>query len=86
MNLYLIEQTVNSGWDTYSSAVVLAESGDAARRIHPAADDPTLAERLEDSDTHCGWADPSDVTATYLGPFDGMAINRVVVCSSYHSG
>jgi len=35
MNLYLISQTINNGYDTYDSAVVCAESEDEARKIHP---------------------------------------------------
>lgn len=35
MNLYLISQTINEGYDTYDSAVVAAESEDEARKIHP---------------------------------------------------
>ena len=34
-NLYRISQSVNNDYDTYSDAVVCAESEDAARRIHP---------------------------------------------------
>lgn len=35
MNMYLISQSVNNGYDTYDSAVVVAESEEAARSIHP---------------------------------------------------
>lgn len=35
MNLYLISQTINSGYDTYDSAVVIAENEEAARRVCP---------------------------------------------------
>ena len=35
LKLYRISQTVNTGYDTYDSAVVVAESEDAAREIHP---------------------------------------------------
>lgn len=35
MNLYLLEQDDVGGYDTYDSAVVVAESEDAARKIHP---------------------------------------------------
>ena len=34
LKLYRISQTVNTGYDTYDSAVVVAESEDAAREIH----------------------------------------------------
>ena len=35
MNIYLISQTINNGYDTYDSAVVVAENEDDARTIHP---------------------------------------------------
>jgi hypothetical protein len=35
MNLYKISQNSNNDYDTYDSAIVAAESEDAARRIHP---------------------------------------------------
>jgi hypothetical protein len=37
MNLYLISQDVNNGYDTYDSAVVAAKSGNDARTINPCA-------------------------------------------------
>ncbi|TGE52979.1 hypothetical protein C6P18_02595 [Weissella confusa] len=33
MNLYKISQDVNDDWDTYDSAVVVAESAEAARKL-----------------------------------------------------
>jgi hypothetical protein len=35
MELWLLSQDAQSGYDTYDSAVVAAESEDEARRIHP---------------------------------------------------
>ena len=35
MKLYLISQDENDGWDTYDSAVVVAENEVDARSIHP---------------------------------------------------
>ena len=35
MNLYLISQSENDGYDTYDSAVVAAESEEEAVQIHP---------------------------------------------------
>ena len=35
MNLYLISQNRNNGYDTYDSAVVAAESEEKARMIRP---------------------------------------------------
>lgn len=35
MNIYLIWQTVNRGYDTYDSVVVCAESEEDAKTIYP---------------------------------------------------
>jgi len=35
MNIYKISQTQNNDYDTYDSAVVIAENEKAAKRIHP---------------------------------------------------
>ena len=38
MNLWLISRTDEGGWDTYDSAVVVAESADAAAKTYPDPD------------------------------------------------
>jgi len=35
MKLFLLQQNINDGWDTYDAAVVVAENEDEARKIHP---------------------------------------------------
>ena len=35
MNIYVLEQNVVSSYDTYASAIVIAENEDEARKIHP---------------------------------------------------
>ena len=35
MNIYLLEQDLVNGYDTYDAIVVAAESTDEARKIHP---------------------------------------------------
>lgn len=35
MEIYLLEQDLNNGYDTYDSVVVIAENEDEARKIHP---------------------------------------------------
>lgn len=35
MNIYLLKQRIENGYDTYDSCVVVAENEDAARRTHP---------------------------------------------------
>lgn len=54
MKLYLISQDVTNGYDTYDSAVVLAESEDDAKLIHP-DEFYDLYDEGFDCDDHTGW-------------------------------
>lgn len=35
MEIYLLEQDLNNGYDTYDSVIVIAENEQEARKIHP---------------------------------------------------
>ncbi len=65
MNLYLISQTVNSDYDTYDSAVVVAESEDQARLILPGCDGR--------------WTTPENVQVKCIGvAVDGLESGTVI--------
>lgn len=93
MNLYLISQEENNGWDTYDSAVVCAETEDEARRIHPCeyvdawkvgadADEEENRERWWTGD----WAlSPSSVSARLIGKA-AEDVKRGVVLASFNAG
>lgn len=80
MNIYLISQTVNDDYDTYDSAVVCAESSDAARLIHP---HPTgcSVENYDSGD----WAYPADVSVKCIGVAK-LDTPEGVICSSFNAG
>jgi len=82
MNLYLISQDKNQDWDTYDSAVVVAESEEIAKRMHPRSGEldvkPVWASTSD-------WAEPEYVEVVYLGKADGIN-ERKVVCSSFNAG
>ena len=50
MNLYLIRQNINRDYDTYDSAVVIANSEEEAKTIHPEG------YRWKDNKWRGGWA------------------------------
>ena len=79
MKLYLIWQEVNNDYDTYDSAVVVAESEDEARRIHPDGH-KKVKEVSDEYDTWCGLA---DVQIKYLGETE---LPKGVICASYNAG
>lgn len=90
MKLWLIEQHVNGGYDTYSDAVVAAETEDLARRIHP--DGGEWSDKPKDNfgwaPNQCGWAwapSPEEVSAKLIGEaVNGTA--QGVICASFHAG
>jgi hypothetical protein len=79
MNLYLISQETNNDYDTYDSAVVAAESEDAARSIHPSESDWDGK-----SSMYGTWSAKEDVSVRLIG----VASNEVsgVICASFNAG
>jgi hypothetical protein len=81
MKLWLISQNQTTGYDTYDSAVVVAESETEAKSIHPSG----YAD--EWSDRHPLWAtSPNNVTARYLGENSSTFKNGDVICASFNAG
>lgn len=81
MNLYLISQSVNNNYDTYDSAVVIAQSERDARHTNPAG----LVFNSDSKDYFMYlWAHPDDVHVTLLG----TAVDNLptVICASYNGG
>ncbi len=82
MKLWLISQTVATGYDTYDRAVVAAVSEQDAKEIHPGDYVPEGWPHVYHGDT---WAKPEDVTAKYIGEAaDGMPAG--VICASFNAG
>ncbi len=78
MKLWLISQKVNTGYDTYDSAVVAAETEEQARKTSPAIcsfRDYTLEQ----------WAIPEHVTVKYIGDAD-PSVAAGVVLASFNAG
>lgn len=77
MNLYLISQTINSGYDTYDAAVVAAVDEAAARLLNPGHDPHWERD---------SWADsPDQVTVEHLG-LAAAGINAGVLLASFNAG
>lgn len=79
MNLYRIWQTVNRGYDTYDSAVVVAESEEAAAQINPCGKD------AKEYITRHEWTEPENVKVELIGTaIDGLS--KGVVIASFNAG
>ena len=84
MNLYLISQTENEGYDTYDSAVVYAETAEQARMIHPDGKkewDGTVRPNTW-SNT---WCDDKHVKVELIGKAASVSL-CAVVCASFNAG
>ena len=93
MKLWLISQTVNNDYDTYSDAVVAADTCTEARRIHPGGierfyrDGAWRIMRKDGSYFSLGdtWALPEQVKVELLGTAK-KGTKAGVICSSFHAG
>jgi len=87
MNLYRISQSVNTGWDTYDSAIVAAPDADKARVMHPNGIKSRRLGRKTPINFSMGdWVVyPSDVTVELIGVASEKT-QRSVICSSFNAG
>ena len=80
MNLYLISQNKENGYDTYDSAVVAAPDEQAARSTHP-GDRPWPENSF--CDTWC--SKPEQVVVELLGKAK-TGTEAGVICASFNAG
>lgn len=76
MNIYKISQVYN-GYDTYDSAVVIAETEEAARNTHPSKDDTDWFLST--------WNSPENITVELIGMAKSFSVAGVV-CASFNAG
>jgi hypothetical protein len=96
MNLYLLSQTENRGYDTFDSCVVCAPNEEQAKTIHPRGDLNYVSGRgwiwcdypYLRSELSMGvdrWSSPENVTATLIGVAD-PSVKAGVVIASFNAG
>ena len=79
MKIYLLTNRQGGSWDTYSSAVVYAESKEEAKMVHPR----DMVWNGKDKDS---WCDAEEVEVTLLGETTEAALAGTVLCTSFHAG
>ena len=84
MKLFKIYQNRNPGYDTYDSAVVVANSAEEAQKIHPCGGS-------SDFYTNDTWvARPDFVELLYLGEVVGEPDDDIypgaIICASFNAG
>lgn len=77
LKIYKISQTENSGYDTYDSCIVCAESEDEARKITP------CHYQWGRVDSWC--SSPHKVTVELIGEADSK-IEKGIILSSFNAG
>lgn len=82
MKIFKIWQTVNNDYDTYDSAVVIAENEDDAKKIHPQNIDGFVSEKAHPFSSWCG---SKDVHVEYIGEAK-EGLERSIVCASFNAG
>jgi len=85
MNLYLISQTENDGYEIYDSAVVAAESEEDAKRIHPGGCVLEKGRWTSNPDSWTWASSPKNVKAELIGmaaPFTKQG----VILASFNAG
>jgi len=97
MKIYKISQDENNDYDTYDSAIVVAENEEEARKIHPNGDydykehespNPYLENKneYEKADEDYGtWARKKFVKVEYIGEANAN-IKKGVIVSSFNAG
>jgi hypothetical protein len=94
MNLYLISQMENTGYDTFNAAVVAAENETEARRIHPDENHKwnDFSKKWENdqgrpsSPDWLGWASTPDKVSVSLIGEAASGIDAGVVLASFQAG
>jgi len=82
MKLYLVSQSENDNYDTFSSFVVCCETEEEARNTHPGwGEDP-----WKDDFSHSTWCKlPSAAEVEYIGEA-AEDLEKGIVCASFHAG
>lgn len=84
MNLYKLYRIDSIGYDEYDSCVVVAETEEAARHIHPSQ----YAEKewwLGDRAVRDYWSKPNELVCELIGTTETL-VAGTIVCASFNAG
>lgn len=79
MKLYLLSQTKNNDYDTYSACIVCAENEESAKLIRPDSC------RWEDGFSYSWITKIDDIKVKFLGEAE-ETLKEGIVLSSFHAG
>lgn len=91
--IYRISQDENTKWDTYDSAVVIAESEQEARETHPSENNMSYSmaetygkEYQRWNYAYASWASHPDKVSVELVGEAAPGLEKGVVCASFNAG
>lgn len=91
--LYKISQTKNNNYDTYDSAIVIANSEEEAKKIHPSGvyywkENKWVSWDDCDYDEGYDWTSPDNVVCRLISVYVVVELlnENPVICSSYNAG
>lgn len=89
MNIYLLERQDMHDNDEYDSLVVVAETKEKAKQIHPA--DGSLYSGREDKmnfwhQPNSSWVNIDKINVTLIGKADPSQKENSVICTSFNAG
>lgn len=76
MNIYRIFQTINNGYDTYDSAIVIANNADEAKSLHPNGRDV-----VTDNSNSGSWCELKDVKVELIGQTNPYKTTCIILAS-----
>jgi len=97
-NIYRISNEVNNDYDTYDSAIVVADSPEDAKLVHPSSDAETKVKFWDgrwwfidskgDAHEHynSSWCLPADVGVELVGKAAKGFEPGTVICASFNAG
>lgn len=87
LKIYKISQNANDGYDTYDSAIVVAEDEEQAKKIHPNGYMIIFDGDGTSSPFNGSWANNiSEIKTEYIGMADKKFNVPQVICASFHAG
>lgn len=88
-NIYLIQQDKNDNYDTYDSAIVISDSEENAKLIHPGARAGEWWIKAASGYAAPGlfdWAAPKYVSVKWVGTTNDNFDLGTILCASFNAG
>ena len=86
MYIYKLINPSPVAYDTYDSAIVVANSAMEAIGLHPNGEGQAVDEWVGSRFTLDEWVEPEKVLLKQVGVYNGDEVSAFVLCASYNAG